>query len=373
MSIPSQSKNWSFAPQAAKAVDPAGLELLNPDYYRVYASNMQVGSVNGQEIFPLELSGAMTPTGVFKSQHLYRGQVDLFPRLENAFGWLLHAAFGNSTSTPGEDMHGNAVTGVVTHKFEFNTASEYYLPWFASRSRDLGRTAVENSGEIGGDLKMGSLALTIPAMGKITARIGFDGRFGYFDDTPNTWTYENELEDSTSVPDSGSSSLTIGGESYPLVGIVMELQNALSTDNEMIVGSFNPDDIIPLTRSLTFRIQYKYENAELCRLIYNGDKAALEWSSLPTVIQTDLTNPAAPVYALEAIFAAPAVIPGTTNKYRLGVRANKITIAKDGVNQTRPGSIVVESYTITVLDHPTLPYAEALLENAIPNYTWPTV
>lgn len=373
MSIPSQSGIWSMAPQPAKIGAEGTFNKDVLSWYRHRAPRVTAGTVQGQQIFPLETGGPIVPTGVYKDSQYYAGQVDLHPRLENAIGWMLYAALGNVTTATGTDADGNAVAGLYTHTFRFNPANSFELPWFASRLMTPGETTANDSGEIGFDCKASALSLTIPAMGKLAMRFGFTGRDSEFDVDPSDWTYANTTEDPTTVPDSGNGTFKIAGVTYPLTGLMFELGNQLTTpQQEMIVGSFNPDDFVPLTRSISARIQYKYENAELCRQIYTGQVNGTEWSSLPYTAKTDRTS--TPVYALEGVFQSPKNISQSLARpYRMLIRGHHVTVAKDGPSQIQAGDIIQEGYTLTFLEPDSGEnYVEIIIENDVAAYAWPT-
>lgn len=369
MSIPAQSGIWSFAGQVAKIGTAGTFTASSHTWHKMRTPRVTMGPVQDQQVFPLEVGGEMVPQGAFKQALFYAGDVDIYPRLEDNIGWLLQAALGDVTTSTDEDSDGNSVTGLNTHLFAFDSASDFTLPWLASRVEIPGVSAGYDSGEIGFDCKINGIRLTVPQMGKLGMRLGLQGRDIVFDNSPNSWAYDNaSYEDVTTTPDAGRGTFKLGGTEYPITAMSIDMVNNLTTpQQEMIVGSFNPDDFVPLTRGVTLRFQYKYQNDDLCRLLYTGSADGTEWSSLPYELSTVGND-----YAMDAIFLSPKNIGATGMPYMLRIRANKIVIAKDGPTQLQAGNILLDSYTVTVVQPSSGNYIEFLLENDASAYAWPS-
>lgn len=344
MSVSSQGSVLSFAVQSGGKVgegnvfDPSG-----ETWYKVAAPQMALGMIQEQEIFPLEMHGKLTPTGVFKQAVYFGGQVDTIPRVENVFGHLMKAALGTASTTTDTDADANAVVGVNTHIFRFDPADNSAQPWLAIRRLVPGITPF---GEIGYDCKIGTMSIMVPAKGKVAARFNVLGRDCLIDNNPAAWTYDNDFEDSTGSADAGSGSLKFGGVTYPIVGLGLDIQSQLSTpDQEAVIGSFRPDDIIALTRNATMRFTYKWEDPDLYNLVYTGQSNGTEWTNLPFITNKDSSG-----YAFEGIFKAPAEIGATGVNYEMRIRASRVTIAVDGPIELQAGGIITQSYTATILE-----------------------
>jgi hypothetical protein len=369
MSVPSQNALWSFAPQPAKIGEGGTFTPGSLSWYKFKAARVGLGTIDDTQIFPPEVGGSIVPTGSFKQAGFYGGDVDIIPRLEEVIGWLLYAAMGSVSTVTGVDSDGDAVAGLNTHIFSFSSASNFYLPWLASRVHFPGVDTSNDSGEYGYDCKIGSLQITVPQMGKVAMRMGMVGRQTQYDAAPDAWTYANSWEDTRSTPDAGRGIFKLGGDSFPALGLQMNLINQLSAPrDEFIVGSFHPDDIIPLTRGMSLRFVYKYVNDDLARLIQTGAVDGTEWSSLPYDLVT-----AGADYALDTIFSSPMNVPSLSVPYRLRVRCNRVNIAKDGGTMLVAGAILQESYTVTPLEPlDGSPFAQIIIENAETAYNWPT-
>lgn len=368
MTISSQSGIWSFAVQPSAFRDKVGgfdVDAIN--WYKYRTPRVTLGTIQDQQVFPLEVGGTIVPTGAYKQAQFYAGDVDILPRLENTIGLLLYGALGAVSSVTGVDVNGNAVAGVNTHTFSFKTGENAFLPWMASRCVMPGATTADDFGELGYDCKVTALQLTIPQMGKVAMRLVMQGRAAAYDNDPQNWDYDiPRFEDSESVPDAGSGHFKIGGTEYPALGVSATINNNLTTpQQEMVVGSFNPDDFIALTRDVSLQFTYKYEDSDLAQQILTGSPTGTTWTPLPFFAETSGAD-----YAVDMYFEAPDVIPGTSTNYAIRLRANKVTLARVGAPQLVAGGFITENYVLTVLepDDPNDPYFEVLVQNGIPDY-----
>jgi hypothetical protein len=345
MSISAQGGVVSFAEQPAKIGVDGTFDHTTLDWYKVRAPRISLGTVQDQQTFPLEVGGTLTPTGSFKQGYFFAGELDLIPRLEQAFGFLVKATLGVASTVTGKDADGNVVVGVNTHIFRFDPAAPSAQPWMAVRRVVPGASAGQKLGELGFDCKIQSLDFTVPAKGKVAASMSMMGRDVNYDDA-STWVYENEFEDSTSSPDAGRGQFKIGGVQYPIIGAQLSISNGLSTpDQEMVIGDFRPDDFIALTRGATIRIVYKYENPDLYKKILTGAANGTEWSSLPFIVNT-----AGAVFAFDARFQSPALIGATNVPYEMRIRANRVTWAVDRPIELQAGGIITQTFTGTILE-----------------------
>lgn len=365
-SIPAQSGQWSFAPQAAKIGRGGTFTVANYNWYRERVQRMAMGTIQGQQVFPLEVGGVIVPTGAYKDSQYFGGEVDTFPRLENTFGWLLEAALGTASSVTGVNAEGVVTTGVNTHIFRFDPNNSFNIPWLAARCEIPGSTSVQDFGEVGFDCKVGALSFTIPNRGKVAARVSVLGRAALYDEDP-TWTYANSNEDSLSTADVGRGAVTIAGVEHPFVGAVIEFANNLTTpDQEMIIGDFNLDDLVPLTRGATIRLTYKWQDPDLYQKLLGGTASAEVWSSLPY-----LENTVGAVRAFEAIFQAPTNIGVTSTPYSIRFRANRVFWAVDSYPVLQGGDLVYLQLVGTVLEPSSGDYFQILVENNQTGYVWP--
>lgn len=359
MSVPAQGGLYGVALQPAKIGRTGTFDQSALSWYKMRSMNVAVGAVQDQQVFPPEVGGIIVPTGAYKQARFFAGTVDLVPRLEKSIGLLMLGAMGDVSSITGVNADGVVVSGLYTHVFTFDATSSYTLPWLAVRRTVPGAEVADTHGELGFDCKVANLRLTIPQMGKVALRLTIIGRDFEFDDA-SAWTWENaDFESHESTPDVGAGEFKIGGVTYPVTAAIIDMVNGLTTPrDEMVVGDFAPDDFVPLTRAMTIRIVYKWEDPELFRKIYTGTADGTEWTNLPFATETNGN------YGFEAKFESPGNIGATGAPYRLLVRADKVTWAPDGPVELRGGTIVQQTYIGTVLEPPSGgEYAQIIVEN----------
>ncbi len=363
-STPAQSSIVSFAIQPAKIGKTGTFVIGALDWYKFNTLDNAVGTVQDQQVFPPESGGTVTPRGSYKQSHLFGGVITLIPRLENAFGYLLKAVMGNSSTVTGKTADGATAVGVNTHIFNFSSDG-VSQPWLAVR-RHIPTPGGAYFGETGFDCKIGGLELTIPAMGKIVARIQMIGRDSEFTNASNAWAYANaNFEDTLNTADSGRGFFKIGGVEYPALGASFQMDNGLtSVQQEIAVGDMRPLDFQSLTRAAQIQFVYKYEDSGLYQKILTGSPTGVAWNSLPFILDS-----AGATKALDARFMAPGLIGATIYPHAIEVRANKVTLAVNGPIQLQPGNIITQTFTLTVLT-PTgsQDYLQFILENNAVGY-----
>jgi hypothetical protein len=356
MTVPAQSSIFSLALQPNK-VGEAVYDESDYTWFRTRAPSIAMGTQQMQEVFPLETGGPIVPTGAFKSAQFAAGDVTMIPRLKEFVGLVLYALCGNITSQAdavwdsATDAFASTVTGANAHRFTFDPDNSFNLPWISTRTRVPGTTPGSTYGEISYDVKIASYSLTIPAAGLLGSSISFVGRKSIYPTAAETeaWVYTNVTEDSTSAPISGKGTFKIGGVEYPITGASIEMTNNLTTpQQEFIVGSYHPDDFVPLSRAVSIRIVYKWDNPDLYKQILTGTTTGTEWDSIPFIQTT-----AGATKAFEAEFQSPANIGGSSplTPYGLKVIADKVVwqIDRGGI-QLQAGNIIQVPYVGTVLE-----------------------
>lgn len=370
MTVPAQSSIFSLALQPEKVGD-SEFNTAAYEWFRTRTPSISMGTQQMQETFPLETGGPIVPTGSFKSAQFAAGDVAMIPRLKEFIGLILYAMTGNiesqadavwSTST---DAFASTVTGANAHRFTFNPESSVILPWIATRTRTPGLTPDATYGEICYDAKIANYRLTIPAAGLLGSSVSFVGRKSVYPGPAETdaWAYENTTEDSTSAPISGKGSFKIGGVEYPITAATIELANNLTTpQQELTVGDYHPDDFVPLSRAVTIRIVYKWENPDFYKRILTGAVDGEVWDSIPFIQSTSGATK-----AFECEFQSPADISGSSpaTPYSLKVIADKVVWAIDrGGIQLQAGNIIQVPYIGTVLEPDSGgEYIQFILEN----------
>lgn len=375
-SVPAQTSVWSIAPQPSGAFgtgtfNSTQIAALNWRKYRVVTITGR--GMQDQAVMPLELGGVLTPTGGYKSGAYFVQEVDLIPRLEDSLGYLLYGTLG-SVSSVGGSKYGAAGwstnSGATGHLFRFNT-DQAQLPWLAARLRMPG-AATDGSqvqGEVGYDAKVSGLRLNIPGAGMLTGRFGVQGRAFYRPvaaDT-NAWTYANSFEDSKSIGHSGRGSLNILSNVPKVTGCTIDIINSLTRpQDEFVVGSFFPDDVAVLSRSVRIRASVKWENPDLWNQIYYGAAAGTDWTSLPYF---QATSGASRGFFFEA--KSPDNMPSTSVPYALRVMCDNVMLSCDPTSlRLRPGSIIEYMLNVDALDPAAgLDYVQVALDNKT-NYSW---
>lgn len=374
--VPAQTSLWGIAPQTAKVgtgtFGDTQIDALNWRKYRVITVTGR--GMQDQAVMPMELSGVLVPTGGYKSGAYYVQEVDLIPRLEDSLGYLLYATLGSVSTIAGQkytDTGWATLTGATGHLFRF-ASDQTQLPWLATRLRMPGSAAdgSQVQGEVGYDCKASGLRLNVPGAGMITARFGVQGRAFYrpVAASVNAWTYENEFEDSNSIAHAGRGSLYIGSNTPKITGLTIDIINGLTRpQDEFIVGSFFPDDVAVLARSVRLRAAVKWENPDLWNLIYFGGTNGTDWTSLPYFVET--------AGAVKAFFfeaKSPDNMPATSVPYAIRVMANNVMLSCDPTSlRLRPGGIIEYMLNIDALDPDAgLDYIQIALDNKVTNYSW---
>jgi len=357
MSVPAQNTTVGFGLQAAEIGRGGTFTPGDVDFYKVRTVRSAAVPVQSQQVFPPELGGVLTPAGAYKDMAFFGGDADLLPRLEGSLGVLLKAALGDLATTTDEDSEGNAVTGMYAHTFKF-ASDQSSLPFLAIR--ELVPQASGNFGITAHDCRVSSLRLTVPAMGKLAARVVFQGREFAFDDGSG-WTWANAtFEKFTSTPDAGSGFFKIAGTEYEnVIGVQFELNNGLTRpQDEMNVGDFFPGSSVPLQRAATMRVVFRWQDDELYRSLYTGAVDGTAFSPLPFIQETGGSN------AFEMKFTTPEDVAATTptTPFGLHVIGNAITWAAQPL-ELRGGGIVTQTCIATLLTPTTGDYVNFILQN----------
>lgn len=357
-SIAAQGGEFSFAIQSAKVGRNGTFDPTTLTWYRHPTPRVALGTLQEQLPFPPEVGGVIVTRGMYKQGYVGFASVDLIPRLQASFGYLLKGLMGSASTVTNKDADNNTVTGVNTHIFRYNPSDSASQPWMAMRRFTPGETAAENYGETVFDAKINSLRLMVPAKGKVSGQLSAIGR-DVVDLKNPTWTYANTNEATEGTPDSGRGGFFIGGVQYPITGATIDVSNTLSTpDQEAIVGDFRMDDMIALMRGAQVRMVYKYENADLYLKLKNGSASATTWSSLPFFNESSSTD-----YAFDFRFTAPLNIGSTSTPHQIRIRGGKVVWSVDGPPELAGASIIQQAFTGTVVEPPSGDFLQVVLVN----------
>lgn len=274
MSFTSLTGAWGFAPQASKAT--AGTTFY---WYRSF--NIDSMPVTDERPFPQEISGVLTPTGAYRAGAFFAGGIDFAPRLEDDLAWLLIWLLGENPATTVD----NPVAGVNRHRWTLD-GSEDTLNWGTIHEIVPGTTDL---GVIAVDTKVASARFGLPQSGLLSARFDLMGRLfnaqtdNIFVEGPAGAGWTTSFEDYTTVPVSSKGGFIItglnGDAELPCVGLTIDFANALTTpQQEMIIGSYSPDDFVPVAKTATIRGTVKWSNPDIYQTIVTGTVAGTDWT-----------------------------------------------------------------------------------------------
>lgn len=360
--IPSAGK-ISFAPQAARLGSGAFVMANHTWYPLLVQQAAPFGTIEGNEVMPLEIGGTLHPTGAFKSGQFFAATLQMFPRTAGDLGWLLYAALGNASS-----IVDTPESGIYEHIFRHDPSDATDVPWLAVRRYIPGSDEV---GDYGYDCKITRMRLTIPAAGLIMAEVDLVGRVGSIGD-PAAWAYEHDAEDYQSIPIGckGFFKLpTLSSDELPVTAVTLDIMNNLTTpQEERIVGDYHPDDFVPRDRRVTIGMTYKWDTPDMYERILTGAVDGTDWTPTPF-----LTDKAGADYSFEARVESPADIATKSNPYALVVRGARTVWQTDGPPNFQAGRIVTIDYTGTVLEPESgEDYIHVVLYNLQTAYTWPS-
>ena len=195
------------------------------------------------------------------------------------------------------------------------------LPWLALRKVIPGDSAGGYQEEFHYDCRVAALSITIPQMGMMTHELAFVGRVPkWIDGKPATGStvgaFGADFESAASVGQSAEGSISLPGftsdelpEGGQFTSAQVILANQLSTpQEEMIVGSYNPYDLTPLSRGALVRLVYRWKDASLYRAMHmlaaDGVTHIRDW------------NPMTKSSDVHVISQSQAVVPTFANKYK---------------------------------------------------------
>lgn len=338
-SVPAAAGDFGFALQNAKVGEGGTFNAASYTWYRADPVSARIDLIQGDQNLPPEVRPTITPIGAFKDGLFGAGQADLIPRMEHGLGILLFGLMGAVSTVTGVNADGDSVAGVNTHIFRF-ASTPYNIPWMAFRRLLPSSGGTADHGDTIFDAKINNMRFTVGNRGKAALRLTMVGRDVDQEENPS-WTWDQDYEDPTTTPDTGGGFIKVAGIEYPMTGAVVEFDNGVSNPNqERIVGSYRPDDFIPLFRICTIRFVYKWSDNTLYKLLRNGG-SGLTWSSLPYGFATGSD------YAFELSMPSPAFITGT-ERFDLRVRGNRGTMGIDGPIEIAGGQLLQQAFTITV-------------------------
>jgi hypothetical protein len=359
MTVPAMQGIVGWGPQGAKGTYAS-------TFYRMRALDVDLGLTEESTVSPPEVGGDLYPAGAYKLGAFVGGGFGLQPRLDDVIGWLLYGVLGDVATTPDTPE-----SGMYSHEFK-PAASSLYLPWMSFRKMIPGATGIaDDYGELMLDCKIAAMRFTIPQAGVLTARVDVQGREPAGGDDPAGWSWGNAMEGFASIPISMKGGLTIpeySASEQPATGCTITLANNLSTPRqERIIGSYFPDDLVPMRRTAELTWVYKWADPALYKKIkLNGGVGTGEdwaqrigWS--PIVFTSD--------FHLEV--ESPGDVPGMSYPWKLIFDGTEVAWRSDGTPRLAGGDILSLNFVGSCLAPNSGDFFKITLQNEASGYVWP--
>jgi hypothetical protein len=340
-----------WAPQAA-----LGTAGLAADTYWHKALDVGMAQTSLDNTFPPEVGGTLLPSGAFRGGYWVGGDVSMIPRLTKAIGWLLYAFAGSVSSTG---------SGPYMHIFPAG-ADDTIPTKYMTFKKIVPVTSGNTMGEIYQDCKVMGLQIDATPGNMITMRVNALGLSSTFVDNPTGagWapsTDNGGYEAYTAAPIAcgGTFELPDGTPITSMTNVSLNLAlGGMNPQQEMVLGSYSPDDITILSRNITVTGTFRWKNSTLYRnLTYNGADA---WSP---IVWTG-------GQPFEVNFETPTAVFNSATGV-LGLWAQTMTWSAQPL-RLRGGDIVVMQMTGTVLDTGDASQDWRLyLRNSTSSYAWP--
>lgn len=242
-------------------------QTIDQNFHYYAFTGCDFGAIQMEGQLPQEAGGKSLPRGIFKSGVHAAGGVDLIPRMENRFGWLLEAACGDASSYTDQSIAQviagvGATPNVNTHLFGFHdTYGEFYLPYLTTHRYLPHDQAADRVGEIFQDCRVAGMTLTVNAAAIATARMDMLGRCSsatVWDLAPGWQMPTYDTDDTflvTACSGSVKLSITSGVPAAltsfdTLTATLVLVNNLLPPQQSRMVGSPHPKDYPVLGRSI---------------------------------------------------------------------------------------------------------------------------
>lgn len=318
MTTSAQRGHIGFAIQPSKigsgAYDPTTLTWMR---HRAVSADFAV--IDSIGALPLETGGGLFTEGTYKNGAWLQGSLAMEPRLKDSFGHLLYGVSGAYALT--------AAGGGLSkkHTFKVSATNDSQLPWLSMRKYTPDTAGTGGITEYGVDCRVAGMRLVMPQTGTMKAEVAFQARRPIAKDTEDTTgnTYEGAESLALSCQATSSIELTDFAAYLPgamatggkFTGAEIILANQLSQpQQEMIIGSYHPDDFIALARAATINLVYKWEDPDLYTYLLYASAVSTQraW-------QTSIRRSAVKIVA-----SAADVVPTFTNNYKLEFEAANV-------------------------------------------------
>ena len=315
-----------------------------------------MGPVQLQRPFDRELGTTLLPMGIYKGGAYSAGALDMLPRIDDAIAMLLYGFTGSITST-------GAGPG-YTHILGGNDDS---IP---TKYMAFRRRIPKAGGTFYGETLWDGRVMGITLRAQAGQMVGMQVNLQALEPIPTDncsgagWTPTTDqggYEDYRRVPIATRALVTMPDGSFATLfrnlQIAMTL-NAPRPEDEMVIGSYFPHDITPLSRDITIAGQWFWQNADLYQKIYYGGLSA--WSAEPYV------------GSFAAEFETPGnCMAGNTLTGLLGFTGYKVGWTCDPVDLVG-NDLVVMNMQGTVINNGSFEDWRIHLRNDTATLVWPT-
>jgi hypothetical protein len=268
--------------QTAKIQD-ATFVPANYTWQRHRVESMDLGVDEMVDALPQEVGGTLFVASTYKNGAFVSGTANIFARMQGSIGHILYAAAGTRSATAGTGTNPNRT------RFFVNPNDESSLKWLAFRKYTPGSGGTDGITEYMYDTRVNAMTINVPTVGPAQLQVAFLGRKPLSVDGESAVGTTYEGGDALGLSCSGSIALpgfttSIGGGwagKFTSAQIVLA-NNVSQPQQEMIIGSYHPDDFTTLSRGASVSLVYKWEDPKLFKqIVYNG--TAGSWSPvIPT-------------------------------------------------------------------------------------------
>lgn len=328
MSVSSQRGHIAWAVQSGKFGAATGVATgaLSSSWQRHRAESVTLGVNDLYDVLPLEVGGSLFVNSSYKNGAFVAGGARLFSRLQATIGYLIHGAAGLATQPA-------SGSGWIKTRFAVDPTDETKMPWMALRKYTPASTGATGMTEYFMDCRLNMLTISVPAMGPVMMEFSVVGRKPELDDgetstgatsgVSGSVADDIAFENGTGLAHGCKGVITLAeftGAGKPFVDStagkftsaqIMIANNISQPDQQMIIGSYHPDDLVPLSRAVQIRLIYKWEDPKLYKKLYyaGGTGANVQWSpvvgnssiSIKSTSVTNISDAAGVPYSFEFV------------------------------------------------------------------------
>jgi hypothetical protein len=322
-----------WALQSAKAT-PACPE----HFYWHKAREVTIQPVPQQGVFDPEVGGSLLPSGAYKAGVWVAGEMDIYPRIGGSILPLLYSLAGSYNKAGGAAPFTYTLPDGGIDAGNPNT-------WLTFRR--IIPTTGNSYGETFQDCRVTGFSITAQPGNPLTARVQVLGISAAPTDNPSGagWSPTGATPDNggyesfTFVPITTKVS---GNTSWP-TGMTapreLQINVALGTQQpqrEMVVGSYFPDDLTPLSRSVTLATTVNWKN----KTLYDSIQYKVDGSFNPEIFVSPIT----------VEFLTPGTVLAGPTEGVLGFNAVNVTWQATPIG-LRGGDVVAMRLQGSVIDN----------------------